>query len=172
MCHYAGTKLKAWRDLWPLEYHLGWWCWCPKELGQVCVPILRGWNQGLLQKSSYLHLRLPHVPTGTIKAPTHYVIRMNLVYILIWMSCLLQVGLLMLIVSYTTLGQLLYMTYFYMPSVKVEVTNLLVAAWSDDVIKRRLAVEISTFGGYWHVHVCSNSTKLSLHLINNIILFN
>ncbi|RVW89958.1 hypothetical protein CK203_036493 [Vitis vinifera] len=59
----------------------------------------------------------------------------------------------MLLVSYTTLGQLFYMAYFYMPSVKVEVTSPLVAAWSDDVIKRRLATEISTFDGYGHVHV-------------------
>ncbi|RVW78636.1 hypothetical protein CK203_046747 [Vitis vinifera] len=40
---------------------------------------------------------------------------------------------------------------FYMPSVIVEVTRPLAAAWSDDVIKRRLAAEISTFGGYGHV---------------------
>ena len=78
------------------------------------------------------------------------------------MSCLLQFALLMLLVSYTTLGQLFYMAYFYMPSVKVEVTSPLVAAWSDDVIKRQLVAEISTFGGYGHVDVCSNSTKLSL----------
>ncbi|RVW34434.1 hypothetical protein CK203_081434 [Vitis vinifera] len=58
--------------------------------------------------------------------------------------------------------QLFYMAYFYMPSVKVEVTSLLVAAWSDDVIKCRLATETSTFGGYGHVQICSNSTKLSL----------
>ena len=68
----------------------------------------------------------------------------------------------MLLVSYTTLGQLFYMAYFYMPSVNVEVTSPLAAAWSDDIIKRRLAAEISTFGGYGYVHVCSNSTKLSL----------
>ena len=78
------------------------------------------------------------------------------------MSCLLQFALLMLLVSYTTLGQLFYMAYFYMPSVKVEVTSPLAAAWSDDIIKHRLAAEISTFGGYEHVHVCSNSTKLSV----------
>ncbi|RVW23670.1 hypothetical protein CK203_093968 [Vitis vinifera] len=35
--------------------------------------------------------------------------------------------------------------------VKVEVTSPLVAAWSDDVIKRQLVAEISTFGGYGHV---------------------
>ncbi|RVW29366.1 hypothetical protein CK203_108785 [Vitis vinifera] len=57
----------------------------------------------------------------------------------------------MLIVSYTTLVQLFYMALFYMPSVIVEVTQPLAAAWSDDVIKRRLAAEISTFGGYGHV---------------------
>lgn len=60
----------------------------------------------------------------------------------------------MLIVSYTTLVQLFYMAFFYMPSVIVEVTRPLAAAWSDDVIKRRLAAEISTFGGYGHVDVC------------------
>ncbi|RVW18788.1 hypothetical protein CK203_102731 [Vitis vinifera] len=48
--------------------------------------------------------------------------------------------------------QLFYMAYFYMSSVKVEVTSPLAAAWSDDVIKRRLATEISTFDGYGHVH--------------------
>ena len=68
----------------------------------------------------------------------------------------------MLLVSYTTLGQLFYMAYFYMSSVKVEVTSPLAAAWSDDVIKRRLATEISTFDGYGHVHVCFNPTQLSL----------
>ncbi|KAL6331864.1 hypothetical protein AAG906_020211 [Vitis piasezkii] len=47
--------------------------------------------------------------------------------------------------------QLFYMAFFYMPSVIVEVTRPLAAAWSDDVIKRRLAAEISTFGGYGHV---------------------
>ncbi|RVW85972.1 hypothetical protein CK203_041473 [Vitis vinifera] len=35
---------------------------------------------------------------------------------------------------------------------KVEVTIPLAAAWSDDVLKDRLATEISTFGGYGHVH--------------------
>ena len=60
----------------------------------------------------------------------------------------------MLIVSYTTLVQLLYMALFYMPSVIVEVTWPLAAAWSDDVIKRHLAAEISIFGGYGHVDVC------------------
>ena len=54
------------------------------------------------------------------------------------------------------------MAYFHMPLVKVEVTIPLAAAWSDDVLKRRLATEISTFGGYGHVHVCSNSTKISV----------
>ena len=68
----------------------------------------------------------------------------------------------MLIVSYTTLGQLFYMAYFYMPSVNVEVTSSLATAWTDDVMKRRLVAEISTFDGYGHVHVCFNSTKLSL----------
>ena len=78
------------------------------------------------------------------------------------MSCLLQFALLMLLVSYTTLGQLFYMAYFYMPSVNVEVTSPLAAAWTDDVMKHRLAAEISTFDGYGYVHVCSNLTKLSL----------
>ena len=64
------------------------------------------------------------------------------------------------------------MAYFYMPSVKVEVTSPLAAAWIDDVIKCRLAVEIATFNTYGHVHVCSNSAFLSINLINNIILFN
>ncbi|WJZ95626.1 hypothetical protein VitviT2T_014380 [Vitis vinifera] len=59
----------------------------------------------------------------------------------------------MLLVSYTTLGQLFYMAYFYMSSVNVEVTSPLAAAWTDDVMKRRLAAEISTFGGYGYVHV-------------------
>ena len=68
----------------------------------------------------------------------------------------------MLLVSYTTLGQLFYMAHFYMPSVNVEVTSPLAAAWSDDVIKSRLATEISTFSGYGYVHVYSNSTNLSL----------
>ena len=68
----------------------------------------------------------------------------------------------MLLVSYTTLGQLFYMAYFYMPSVNVEVTSPLAAAWTNDVMKHQLAAEISTFGGYGYVHVCSNSTKLSL----------
>ncbi|RVW53159.1 hypothetical protein CK203_087575 [Vitis vinifera] len=58
----------------------------------------------------------------------------------------------MLLVSYTTLGQLFYMAYFYMPSVNVEVTSPLAATWTDDVMKRRLTVEISTFGGYGYVH--------------------
>eukprot|EP00261_Vitis_vinifera_P040715 XP_019081958.1 PREDICTED: uncharacterized protein LOC104882382 [Vitis vinifera] len=49
--------------------------------------------------------------------------------------------------------QLFYMAYFYMPSVNVEVTSPLAAAWTDDVMKRRLAAEISTFGGYGYVHV-------------------
>lgn len=44
------------------------------------------------------------------------------------------------------------MAYFYMPSVKVEVTSPLAAAWIDDVIKCRLAVEIATFNAYGHVH--------------------
>ncbi|XP_034697180.1 uncharacterized protein LOC117923027 [Vitis riparia] len=48
--------------------------------------------------------------------------------------------------------QLFYMAYFYMPSVNVEVTSPLAAAWTDDVMKRRLAAEISTFGGYGYVH--------------------
>ena len=64
------------------------------------------------------------------------------------------------------------MTCFYMPSVKVEVTNLLVAAWTNEVIKHRLAAKIATFGAYGHVHGCSNSALLSINLINNIILFN
>ena len=75
-------------------------------------------------------------------------------------------------VSYITPAQLFYMTYFYMVSVKVKVISPLVAIWTDDVIKHRLATEIATFGAYGHVHVCSNSTLLSLNLINNIILFN
>ena len=54
------------------------------------------------------------------------------------------------------------MAYFHMPSVKVEVTIPLAIAWSDDVLKCRLATKISTFGGYGHVHVCSNSTKISV----------
>ncbi|RVX05684.1 hypothetical protein CK203_027230 [Vitis vinifera] len=44
------------------------------------------------------------------------------------------------------------MTKFYMPSVTVDMTMPLLAAWSDDVIKRRLSTEIATFGGYGHVH--------------------
>ncbi|RVW63467.1 hypothetical protein CK203_058600 [Vitis vinifera] len=40
----------------------------------------------------------------------------------------------------------------------VEVTRPLAAAWSDDVIKRRLAAEISTFGGYGHVDEQPQST--------------
>ncbi|RVW77673.1 hypothetical protein CK203_053406 [Vitis vinifera] len=44
------------------------------------------------------------------------------------------------------------MAYFYMPLVKVEVTSPLAAAWIDDVIKCRLAVEIATFNAYVHVH--------------------
>ncbi|KAL6323315.1 hypothetical protein AAG906_029322 [Vitis piasezkii] len=51
------------------------------------------------------------------------------------------------------LSALFYMAYFYMPSVNVEVTSPLAAAWTDDVMKRRLAAEISTFGGYGYVHV-------------------
>ncbi|RVW75021.1 Ubiquitin-like-specific protease 1A [Vitis vinifera] len=47
--------------------------------------------------------------------------------------------------------QLFYMAYFYMPSVNVEVTSPLAAAWTDDVMKRRLAAEISTFDGYGYV---------------------
>ncbi|RVX18279.1 hypothetical protein CK203_006642 [Vitis vinifera] len=38
-----------------------------------------------------------------------------------------------------------------LPVVIVEVTWPLATAWSDDVIKRCLAAEISTFGGYGHV---------------------
>ncbi|WKA12915.1 hypothetical protein VitviT2T_030258 [Vitis vinifera] len=38
-----------------------------------------------------------------------------------------------------------------LPVVIVEVTQPLAAAWSDDVIKRLLVAEISTFGGYGHV---------------------
>ena len=53
------------------------------------------------------------------------------------------------------------MTKFYMPSVMVDMTMPLLAAWSDDVIKRRLSTEIATFGGYGHVHVSSNYTLLS-----------
>ncbi|RVW61846.1 hypothetical protein CK203_064368 [Vitis vinifera] len=48
--------------------------------------------------------------------------------------------------------QLFYMTKFYMPSVMVDVTMLLLTAWSDDLIKRQLSAEIATFGGYGHVH--------------------
>ncbi|WJZ84248.1 hypothetical protein VitviT2T_003861 [Vitis vinifera] len=48
--------------------------------------------------------------------------------------------------------QLFYMTKFYLPSVTVDVTMPLLAAWSDDLIKRRLSAEIATFGGYGHVH--------------------
>ncbi|KAL6326182.1 hypothetical protein AAG906_001057 [Vitis piasezkii] len=40
-------------------------------------------------------------------------------------------------------------------------TSPLAAAWSDDVIKCRLATEISAFSGYKYMHVCFNSTKLS-----------
>lgn len=76
------------------------------------------------------------------------------------------------LVSYTTPAQLFYMTYFYMLSVKVKVINPLVAVWTNNVIKRRLATEIAIFGAYGHVDVCSNSTLLSINLINNIILFN
>ncbi|RVX10695.1 hypothetical protein CK203_018284 [Vitis vinifera] len=46
-----------------------------------------------------------------------------------------------------------YMTKFYLPSVTVDVTMPLLAAWSDDLIKRRLSAEIATFGGYGHVHL-------------------
>ncbi|RVW74065.1 Ubiquitin-like-specific protease ESD4 [Vitis vinifera] len=49
-------------------------------------------------------------------------------------------------------GDLFYMTKFYLPSVTVDVTMPLLAAWSDDLIKRRLSAEIATFGGYGHVH--------------------
>ncbi|RVW62981.1 hypothetical protein CK203_059297 [Vitis vinifera] len=45
------------------------------------------------------------------------------------------------------------MTKFYLPSVTVDVTMPLLAAWSDDLIKRRLSAEIATFGGYGHVHL-------------------
>ena len=55
---------------------------------------------------------------------------------------------------------------------KIEVTSPLAVAWSDEVIKCRLAAKISTFGAYGHVHVCSNLTNISLHFINNISLFN
>ncbi|WJZ84496.1 hypothetical protein VitviT2T_004098 [Vitis vinifera] len=48
--------------------------------------------------------------------------------------------------------QLFYMTKFYLPSVTIDVTMALLAAWSDDLIKRRLSAEIATFGGYGHVH--------------------
>ncbi|XP_034707051.1 uncharacterized protein LOC117930516 [Vitis riparia] len=34
----------------------------------------------------------------------------------------------------------------------VDMTMPLLAAWSDDIIKRRLSTEIATFGGYGHVH--------------------
>ncbi|RVW16706.1 hypothetical protein CK203_080873 [Vitis vinifera] len=46
-----------------------------------------------------------------------------------------------------------YMTKFYLSSVTVDVTMPLLAAWSDDLIKRRLSAEIATFGGYGHVHL-------------------
>ncbi|RVW64641.1 hypothetical protein CK203_065953 [Vitis vinifera] len=49
--------------------------------------------------------------------------------------------------------QLFYMAYFYMPSVNVEVTSPLAAAWTNDVMKHQLAAKISTFGGYGYVHV-------------------
>ena len=42
----------------------------------------------------------------------------------------------------------------------------LLVAWSDDLIKRRLSSKISTFGGYGHVHVSSNSALLSLFKIS------
>ncbi|RVW73924.1 hypothetical protein CK203_056317 [Vitis vinifera] len=48
--------------------------------------------------------------------------------------------------------QLFYMAYFYMPSVNVEVTSRLATAWSDDVIKCRLAAKISRFSGNGYVH--------------------
>lgn len=54
------------------------------------------------------------------------------------------------------------MTKFYMPSVTVDVSMSLLAAWSDDLIKRRLAAKIVTFDGYGHVYVSSNSAFLSL----------
>ena len=60
------------------------------------------------------------------------------------------------------ISQLFYMTKFYMPSVMVDVTMLLLTAWSDDLIKRQLSAEIATFGGYGHVHVSSNCTLFSL----------
>ena len=54
------------------------------------------------------------------------------------------------------------MIKFYMPSITVDVTMSLLAASSDNLVKRRLSAEIATFGGYGHVHVSSNFTLLSL----------
>ena len=66
------------------------------------------------------------------------------------------------LLHFPVISQLFYMTKFYLPSVTVDVTMSLLAAWSDDLIKRWLSAEIATFGGYGHVHVRSNCTLLSL----------
>ena len=66
------------------------------------------------------------------------------------------------LLHFPVISQFFYMTKFYLSSVTVDVTMPLLAAWSDDLIKRRLSAEIATFGGYGHVHVRSNCTLLSL----------
>ena len=43
-----------------------------------------------------------------------------------------------------------------MSSIQVEVRTPLFVAWIDDQIKRRLAIEIQTYGKYGHVQECSN----------------
>ena len=66
------------------------------------------------------------------------------------------------LINILVLLQLFYMIKFYMPSITVDVTMSLLAASSDNLVKRRLSAKIATFGGYSHVHVSSNFTLLSL----------
>ena len=63
---------------------------------------------------------------------------------------------------FISIVQLHYIIKFKIPSVHVPVTMPLLSAWSDELIKERLAVEISQFGSFGQGEVAIYSTFILL----------
>ena len=59
---------------------------------------------------------------------------------------------------FISMVQLHYVIKFKIPSVHVPMTVLLLSAWLDELIKERLATEISEFGSFEHGEVIIYST--------------
>ena len=63
---------------------------------------------------------------------------------------------------FISMVQLQYIIKFKIPSIHVPMTVPLFSSWSDELIKERLAAEISEFGSFGHGEVVIYSTCILL----------